>query len=74
MVTTLWHDVEYQCSASYTYTLNSQDTATLEQLIVEDKSHGKMPLFIMAAAGGWGRVEQLISVSIRVAVGVLTYA
>lgn len=36
---------------------SNQDTATLEQLIVEDKSHGRMPLFVLGAAGGWCEVE-----------------
>ena len=36
---------------------SNQDTATLEQLIVDDKSNGKMPLFVVGTAGGWGEVE-----------------
>ena len=46
---------------------STQDTATLEQLIVEDRSHGKIPLFVLGTAGRSGRVELMDPVIMYIA-------
>ena len=44
----------------------TQDTAALEQLIVEDKSHGKMPLIVFGTAGEWGVNEPCVFLNVLV--------
>lgn len=53
------------CGLANSYVLHpflsfTQDTAELEQLIVEDKSHGKMPLIVFGIAGRWGVNEPCV--------------